>query len=280
MMHNFAALDIHISLASQTLFTIFGFDVSNAMVTGTLSLVIFLAVFGYVSMMVRRGKYNRFVGLVQWAFEGMLAQVNSIIPNKKLARRITPLAMTLFFYVLISYWMSILPGLDTITYHGVPVLRSIAADMNFTFAIAILALIITQIYAIRAHGSIGNLRRYLRNPLKDPIGAFEGFLDLIGEVSRYSALSLRLFGNCFAGEILLIIIGALTSYFSVVALPVFMAFELFIGFIQAYVFFVLTVIFTALAIDAHGGQQAHPDHTSYPEHSSAPARLKKQPARE
>lgn len=280
MMHNFAALDIHISLASQTLFTIFGFDVSNAMVTGTLSLVIFLAVFGYVSMMVRRGKYNRFVGLVQWAFEGMLSQVNSIIPNKKLARRITPLAMTLFFYVLISYWMSILPGLDTITYHGVPVLRSIAADMNFTFAIAILALIITQIYAIRAHGPIGNVRRYLRNPLKDPIGAFEGFLDLIGEVSRYSALSLRLFGNCFAGEILLIIIGALTSYFSVAALPVFMAFELFIGFIQAYVFFVLTVIFTALAIDAHGGQQAHPDHTSYPEHSSAPARLKKQPARE
>lgn len=279
-MHNFAALDIHISLASQTLFTIFGFDVSNAMVTGTLSLVIFLAVFGYVSLMVRRGKYNRFVGLVQWAFEGMLAQVNSIIPNKKLARRITPLAMTLFFYVLISYWMSILPGLDTITYHGVPVLRSIAADMNFTFAIAILALIITQIYAIRAHGPIGNVRRYLRNPLKDPIGVFEGFLDLIGEVSRYSALSLRLFGNCFAGEILLIIIGALTSYFSVAALPVFMAFELFIGFIQAYVFFVLTVIFTALAIDAHGGQQAHPDHTSYPEHSSAPARVKKQPARE
>lgn len=280
MMHNVAALDIHISLASQTLFTIFGFGVTNAMVTGTLSLIIFLAVFGYVATMVRRGKYNRFVGLVQWAFEGMLSQVNSIIPDKKLARRITPLAMTLFFYVLISYWMSILPGLDTITYRGVPVLRSIAADMNFTFAIAILALIITQIYAIRAHGPIGNVRRYLRNPLKDPIGAFEGFLDLIGEVSRYSALSLRLFGNCFAGEILLIIIGALTSYFSVAALPVFMAFELFIGFIQAYVFFVLTVIFTALAIDAHGGQKAHPDHTSYPEHSSASARLKKQPARE
>lgn len=268
MISNFAALDIHISLASQTLFTVFGFNVTNAMLTGAISLVVFLAVFIYVSQMVARGRYNRFVGFIQWAFEGMLGQVYSVIPDKKLARKIAPLALTLFFYVLISYWMSILPGLDTITYNGVPVLRSITADMNFTFAIAIIALIIVQVYAIRQHGPVGNLRRYLRNPLKDPIGSFEGFLDLIGEVSRYSALSLRLFGNCFAGEILLMIIGALTSYFSVATLPFFMAFELFIGLIQAYVFFILTVIFTALAVDAHGGTEAHPDLT-HPDHSSA-----------
>jgi F-type H+-transporting ATPase subunit a len=269
MINSFAALDIHISLASEPLFTVFGFNVTNAMVTGALSLVIFLAVFIYVSQMVARGRYNRFIGLVQWAFEGMLSQVYSVIPDKKLARRIAPLALTLFFYVLISYWMSVLPGLESITYNHVPVIRSIAADMNFTFAIAIIALVIVQLYAIRQHGHIGNLRRYLRNPLKDPIGAFEGFLELIGEMSRYSALSLRLFGNCFAGEILLVIIALLTSYLSVVALPVFMAFELFIGFIQAYVFFILTVIFTSLALDTHGGTEAHPDHTSLPDHSSA-----------
>lgn len=279
-MNNFAALDIHISLASQTLFTVFGFNVTNAMVTGALSLVIFLGVFIYVSQMIQRGKYNRFVGLVQWAFEGMLSQIYSVIPDQKTARRIAPLAITLFFYVLISYWMSVLPGLETISYNEVPILRSIAADMNFTFAIAILALIITQVYAIRAHGHIGNLKRYLRNPLKDPIGSFEGFLELIGEVSRYSALSLRLFGNCFAGEILLIIIGALTSYLSVVALPIFMGFELFIGFIQAYVFFILTVIFTALATDAHGGEKAHSDHTSHFEHSSTDLPSKAAPVRE
>ena len=279
-MNNFAALDIHISLASQTLFTVFGFNVTNAMVTGALSLVIFLGIFIYVSQMVQRGKYNRFVGLVQWAFEGMLSQIYSVIPDPKTARRIAPLAITLFFYVLISYWMSVLPGLETVSYNEVPILRSIAADMNFTFAIAFLALIITQVYAIRAHGRIGNLKRYLRNPLKDPIGSFEGFLELIGEVSRYSALSLRLFGNCFAGEVLLIIIGALTSYFSVIALPVFMGFELFIGFIQAYVFFMLTIIFTALATDAHGGEKAHPDHTSPVEHSSVGTGSKPSLARE
>ena len=112
MINNFAALDIHISLASQTLFTVFGFNITNAMVTGALSLVIFLAVFIYVSQMVKRGKYNRFVGFIQWAFEAMLAQIDSVIPDKKLARKIAPLALTMFFYVLISYWMSVLPGLE------------------------------------------------------------------------------------------------------------------------------------------------------------------------
>ncbi len=270
-------MDIHISLASETVFSVFGFNVTNAFITGAVSLVIFLAVFVYVSQMVKRGRYNRFIGLVQWAFEGMLSQVESVIPDKKLARKIAPLALTLFFYVLISYWMSVLPGLDSIKYDGVPLLRSVAADMNFTFAIAIIALVIVQVYAIRQHGPIGNLGRYLRNPLKDPIGAFEGFLELIGEVSRYSALSLRLFGNCFAGEILLVIIGVLTSYFAVVALPVFMAFELFIGFIQAYVFFILTVIFTSLALETHGGE-AHAITQS--DHSSADAAKHAVPARE
>lgn len=68
---------------------------------------------------------------------------------------------------------------------------------------------------------------------------------------------------------LLVIIAILTSYFSVIALPLFMAFELFIGLVQAYVFFILTVIFTSLAIDTHGTTKAHPEHTKFPpEHSS------------
>jgi F-type H+-transporting ATPase subunit a len=253
---------IHISLASETVFTVMGFNVTNSMITGTMSLVALLAIFAYVVNKVKRGEYNRFVGLVQWAFEGMLGQIESVIPDKKLARRIAPLALTIFFYVLISYWVSILPGLDTIRYNGVPLIRSITADLNFTFALAIIALITVQMYAIRQHGSIGNVKRYLRNPLKDPIGSFEGILELVGEVSRYSALSLRLFGNAFAGEILLIIMVVLTGYFSVITLPLFMAFELFIGFIQAYVFFILTIIFTALALESHGDHaDSHPDHS-------------------
>lgn len=190
----------------------------------------------------------------------MLGQIDSIVPNKKVARMITPLALTIFFYMMFSYWMSVLPGLDSVRYNHVPILRSIAADLNFTFAVAIIVLITVQFHALRAHGPIGNLGRYFRNPFKDPIGSFEGLLEFIGEFSRYAALSVRMFGNCFAGEILLVIISVLTSYFSVLALPLFMAFELFIGFVQAYVFFVLTVIFTSLAIESHGDSHSS-DHS-------------------
>ncbi len=259
MFTTLAAVEIPVHLASQELFSIGGFSVTNSLLTGGISLLILLAVFGYVVSMVKRGKYNRFVGLVQWAFEGMLAQIDSVIPDKKLARKVAPLALTIFFYMLFSYWMSVLPGLESITYNGASVLRSIAADLNFTFAVAIIVMVMVQFYAFRAHGPIGSAKRYLRNPLKDFVGAFEGILELIGEFSRYAALSLRMFGNCFAGEILLLIIGVLTSYLSVVLLPAFMAFELFIGFIQAYVFFILTVIFTGLAVESHGA--SHDDHS-------------------
>ena len=109
-------------------------------------------------------------------------------------------------------------------------------------------------------GAFGNVRRYIKNPIKDPIGAFEGILEFIGEFSRLVAVSFRLFGNAFAGEVLLMVIGVLTGYLASVALPFFMAFELFIGFIQAYVFFVLTLIFTSLAIQTHGHDE--PNKTS------------------
>ncbi len=260
MFEQFAALDLHIDIKTAPMFYIGSFAVTNAMLTGAVSLAIFLWVFWYVSSKVKKGEYNRFVGLVQWAFEGMYSQIESVIPDRAIAKRIAPLALTIFFYVLISYWMSILPGLDSIKYNGQPVLRSIAADMNFTFALAFVSLVATQIYAIRMLGGIGNLKRYFRNPIKDPLGAFEGILELIGEISRYTALSLRLFGNTFAGEVLLLIMAVLTGYFAVLTLPIFMAFELFIGFIQAYVFFILTVIFTSLAISHHDSSDHSPAH--------------------
>ena len=256
-MNQFAALDFHISISSEELFTVFGIPVTNAMVTGVLGLIITLAILFYVAGRVKRGKYNRFVGLVQWVFEGLLKSVDDIIPDKKMGRRIAPLAITIFFFVLFNYWLSVIPGLDSIKYNGVPILRSLTADLNFTLGLAIITVVTVQIYAIRHLGQLGNAGRYFRNPFKDFVGAFEGILELIGEVSRGTALALRLFGNAFAGEVLLIVIAVLTSYASAAVLPAFMAFELFIGFIQAYVFFVLTLIFTSLAVASHGPSADH-----------------------
>ncbi len=253
----FAASELHISIGAETLFTVFGFPVTNALLTGIIASLIVVAVLVYVASRVKNGKYNRFVGLVQWVFEGLLKSIADVIPDKKVARKITPLAVTIFFVVLFNYWFSVLPGMDSIRLDGTPVFRSLTADLNFTLALALITIVTVQIYAIRYLGTFQNAGRYLRNPFKDPIGAFEGILELIGEFSRGVALSLRLFGNAFAGEVLLVVIAFLTSYFASVVLPFFMAFELFIGFIQAYVFFVLTLIFTALAVAHHGPADDH-----------------------
>lgn len=257
MIQQFAATELHISIAAQTLFEVGGFAVTNSLATGIAGLIVMLSVFFYVAGKLKRGQYNRFVGLVQWVFEGLLNQIDDVIPNKALGRKIMPLAVTIFFFVLINYWFSVLPGMDSIKWHGVPIIRSLTADLNFTLGLAIITVVTVQIYAIKHLGTFGNAARYLRNPLKDPIGAFEGILELIGEFSRGMALGLRLFGNAFAGEVLLIVIAVLTSYAAAVTLPFFMAFELFIGFIQAYVFFVLTLIFTALAQETHGASANH-----------------------
>ena len=253
----FAAMDLHLSISTQPLFYIGDFPVTNALFTGVIGGIITLAILFFVAGRVKRGKYNRFVGLVQWVFEGLLKQIDGVIPDKKVARRIMPLAVTIFFVVLINYWLSVIPGLESIMWHGVPVLRSLTADLNFTLALALITIITVQIYAVKYLSALGNAGRYFRNPFKDPVGAFEGVLELIGEVSRGTALALRLFGNAFAGEVLLIVIAALSSYFAALSLPFFMAFELFIGFIQAYVFFILTLIFTALAVAHHGPEKDH-----------------------
>jgi F-type H+-transporting ATPase subunit a len=247
--------DLHISIAAQPVFHIGSFPVTNALLNGIVGGLITVLILWYVAGKVRRGHYNRFVGLVQWVFEGLLSQIDAVIPDKKLARKITPLAVTIFFVVLINYWLSVLPGLESIMVNGVPILRSLTADLNFTLALAVITIITVQIYAIKYLGALGNAGRYLRNPFKDFVGAFEGILELIGELSRGTALALRLFGNAFAGEVLLIVIAALTSYAASVTLPFFMAFELFIGFIQAYVFFILTLIFTSLAVSHEHGDE-------------------------
>lgn len=266
---NFAAADFHISLAPEPIFHIGDFAVMNSHTLGAIGLALVVWMCFYVRSKLVRGEYNRFVGLFQWMFEGLYKTAVEVIGDKAIARRIFPLAFTIFIVVIVNYWLSILPGIGPITIDGVPIFRALVADLNFTLALAIITIVAAQLYAIRAHGLFGNIGRYIKNPFRDPIGAFEGILELVGEASRMVTLSLRLFGNAFAGEVLLIVIAVLSSYFAAATLPVVMVFELFIGFIQAYVFFMLTIIFTSLGIASH----SHGDsHTSYDQTPAPTAR--------
>lgn len=261
MITHFAATEPHISLAAEEVFKLGPVSITNSIVLGVIGIIVTVALLWYVASKLKQGKRNFLTGVVQWAFEGFLTQAEDIIGDKKTARRIFPLAITMFFVILVTYWLSVLPGVGAVTFNGVPLFRALPADLNFTFALAIITIVASQVYAVQKHGFFGNIGRYLKNPFKDPIGAFEGILEFVGEFSRLVALSFRLFGNAFAGEVLLLLIAILTSYAASVVLPFFMAFELFIGFIQAYVFFVLTLIFTSLALATHGHADDH-SHTA------------------
>ena len=251
---HFAVQDFNVSLPTNTIFYIGPMPVTNSMLLGLFGVAVMLGARIYVRQMVLAGRYNRFVGLVQWAFEGFYNTCYEIVPNREVARGIAPLALSIFFTVLTTYWVSILPGVgESITWGEGSLLRGLPTDLNFTFALALITMVAAQFYAMKVHGFFGNIGRYIKNPLKDPLGAFEGFLEIIGELSRLVALSFRLFGNAFAGEVLLMIVGIMSSYGAALSLPFFLAFELFIGFIQAYVFYMLTLIFTSLAVMSHGG---------------------------
>lgn len=250
-MNLFASANMHISFVAEPVFYIGNFTVNNAMTLGFIGLIITLLLSFYATNLVKKGRKNVFTSLFSWMFDTLYRQVIEIVPNRKVAKSIAPIAITIFIFVLVNYWLSVLPGVGSITLSGTPLFRGLPADLNFTLALAIITVVSVHVYAIKQLGIVENSRRFLRNPFKDPIGAFEGVLELVGEFSRIISLSLRLFGNAFAGEILLIVVTMLTGYLSTLVLPAIMGFELFIGFIQAYVFFVLTLIFTALATEGH-----------------------------
>lgn len=252
----------HISIAAEEIFSVAGLSITNSMILGIVGYALLVWAFVHAARAVKHGKKKTLLDKVLiWGYEGLYSTVQQIVGDREMAKKIAPLPISMFFFIIMQYWLGIIPFVGPIMIDGTPLFRGLAADLNVTFALAIMTMVAAQLYAIKVHGAFGNLGRYLRNPLKDPAGAFEGILELIAEFSRLVGLSFRLFGNVFAGEVLLVIIAFLTSYAAVIALPPFYIFELFIGLIQAYIFFMLTTVFISLGLASHG-HDAHPtDHS-------------------
>ena len=281
-----------ISITAEPLFHLFGWPVTNSMLLGAAGMIFLVGWMLFVAQKVkqtsrryaklssgdyggdaRETKNGFFTRIALWCFEGLYKTVGDSIPNKKVARQVAPFTISLFFIIGIQYYTGILPFAgEALTSGGVPLLRSQAADLNFTFALAIITIVAVQVWAFRVLGLRGNLKRYFINPLKNPIGSFAGILELIGEFSRMIALSMRLFGNVFAGEVLLIVVTFLTNFASPILLPFFYIFELFIGGIQAYVFFMLATVFVGLAV-THEHSESHEAAESFSNHSSEAKQL-------
>ena len=137
----------------------------------------------------------------------------------------------------------------------IPYLRGASTDINTTLAIAIVAMFTVQVWGFKALGFRGYAGKFFVNPIKQgPIATFVGLLEGFGELTRTISFTFRLFGNMFAGEILLIAMAFLLPLIGIIP---FMGLELFVGVIQAYIFAMLTLVFGVMAVASHGDHDSH-----------------------
>jgi len=241
-----------VSIKAEHLFTAGGLNVTNALLMGVIGWIITFWILIYAARRIRAKRYNYLSLAVLWAYDYLFDTSIEVLGDRESAKKLAPIAISMFFFIFVNNALEVLPVFGVITFRGVPLFRGITADLNFTFALAVITFVTAFIWAVKNLGFFGNLKRYFRNPISDFAGFFEGFLELLSEFSRFIALSMRLFGNIFGGEVLLAVMLYLSSWAAPLTLPVFMLFELFIGLIQAYIFFMLTVVFVSLGTVGHG----------------------------
>jgi F-type H+-transporting ATPase subunit a len=236
--------------------------VGNFPITNSLLVTIFISALIIIGALIIKkqikAKPNSFQNIMEMVFEGLLDLVDSVTGNREQTRKFFPLVATIFIFVILINWIEIVPGLGTIgveqVHHGekilAPFIRSAAADLNVTLVIALVAVLTAQFMGISALGLRGYVGKFLVSPFKKPyfVGTFVGVLEIISEFAKVISFSFRLFGNIFAGEVLLTVMLMLVPLF--IPLP-FLFLEIFVGFVQALVFAMLTLVFMKMATEAH-----------------------------
>jgi F-type H+-transporting ATPase subunit a len=270
-----------IALPAEPVFTLpaLGFAVTNTLLATWLTML--LLILGSILVtrnlnMVPSGVQN----LVEWGLGVLLGLAENVAGER--GRRFFPLVATIFIFLLVSNWMGILPGFASIgLVHeahvgghnirelGVPgvdvyvleagevgehetgwtifsFLRSAATDLNTPLALAIISVVATQVVGVQAQG-IRYFKKFIS--FDDVLGLVVGPLELVSELGKIISFTFRLFGNIFAGEVLLAVLAFIIPY--LVSVP-FMGLELFVGLMQAFVFAMLTLVFMSMATMGHG----------------------------
>ncbi len=236
----------HISLAAEILWRVGGLPISNALLTTWLVMGILLVLSLYATRhMTLVPSYAQsiaelLVGGLYNFFEGVIG---------KHVREVFTLIASLFCFIIVANWVGLLPGVGTIGFFRetefVPLLRGATADLNTTLALALVSVVAIQYFGFKKLG-FSYSSRFIN--LKNPIYFFVGILEILSDISKVLSFAFRLFGNIFAGEVLLTVMAFLMPF--IVPLP-FLMLELFVGFIQALVFSMLTAVFLNVAV-SHG----------------------------
>ena len=241
---------LHIVLAPEILAHLRGVPITNTLITAWL-VVVLLSVFAYfatrrLALIPGKGQV-----VLETLVGGALSYMEETLGDKQLARRFLPLILTIFLFILAANWLGLFPGIGSIgVYHGegdhqelIPLLHHVSTDLNVTLALAIIAFFAIEMAGIAVLGFLKYGGKFVN--LSSPLNFFIGIIELFSEVARLISFSFRLFGNMFAGKVLILVAMA----FVPVILPVpLMLFEAFVGFIQAAIFALLTLFFIKIAV--------------------------------
>jgi len=199
---------------------------------------------------------------LQIAWEAVIDQVQTQVEDNlgRVNRTVVMIAVAEFFFILVANWMEMIPSEPNEDYHFLP---SPTADTNLTYAMAVVVMIGVWTYGIREKGAKGYFSHFLQPfPFLLP-------LNIIEEITKPISLALRLFGNIFAGGILLALIASLTAWsvgvipvggvLSVVFAILWKLFDMAIGLIQAFIFALLTVLYFGMAGAGHDDHEEHAD---------------------
>lgn len=202
----------------------------------------------------------------EMVLEGALNLADSVTNDRKKTMKLFPMAFALFIFILLNNWLGLLPGVGSIGFVEentfIPFFRGGTADLNTTLGLAILGIVFTNIMGIITIGIWKHFNKFvgvklileipkkiLKEPtivLVNPIKAFVGLIEIIGEVAKIASLTFRLFGNVFAGEVLLASMAAIFAY----GVPIpFMFLEIIVGIVQALIFAMLILVFGTIAMN-------------------------------
>ncbi|MFA4942250.1 MAG: FoF1 ATP synthase subunit a [Patescibacteria group bacterium] len=259
------------TLYAEPVFHVGGFPITNSLINSWLAVLIVVALAWSLKGKIKqvpKGLQN----VLEMVFEAFFGIFDSVTGNRKKTLKLAPFVLAFFFFVLINNWMGLLPGVGSIgqivlSEEGhklfIPYFRGATADLNTTLALATLAVVASHIMGVVALGwwkylnKFVNIKVLLQIPkkiIKDPTillispsKFFVGLIEVVGELSKIASLSFRLFGNIFAGEVLLASMSAIFAF----GLPLpFMFLEIIVGLIQALIFAVLVLIYMSIATTA------------------------------
>ncbi len=249
-----------ISAAAEPLAEFGPFTLTNSMLTMWITMATLLIIVWFATRRIRRGTDEALIprglqNLVESVIE-MLDELVTSTVGRRYAARLLPIGGTFFLFIVVANWFSLLPGVGTLwvprelLHNGeletiaVPLFRPATADINMTLALALTAFVVIHSSGVAVHGPIGHIKAVAKLAFLSPVF-------IIIELFVVVSLSFRLFGNLFAGEVLLngpVLFGFALGHIPLLG-AVFLILEVLFGLIQGVIFFMLTMVFTGESVE-------------------------------